>query len=152
MRQHSALKIGSLNVKGSAKHPRAIQNSGGIIMYISNSIMGGVTKVDARAHSGFDAIWIKLDNCIMRDLEGQLKCCSRNGSSTNDLFLFHMELYNQINHFKVDDEFHWYSDHRSISFSLQISLLLHNSKHSKTWKQAYRNKMLWNPEAIEKYN
>ena len=103
MRRHSALKIGSLNIQGSAKikcetddiiklvqrhhifvieeswlekgdacpkissytpfrterkkHPRAIRNSGGIIMYISNSIMGGVTKVDAHAHSDFDAIY-----------------------------------------------------------------------------------------------
>ena len=71
------------------------------------------------------------NGCIMGDLEGQFTCCSWNGSSTNDLFLFHRELYNQINYFKVDDEFHWYSDHRSISFSLQINLLLRNSKHSK---------------------
>ena len=43
------------------KHPRAFSNSGGIIIYISHSIVKGVTKVKARAHSGGDAIWIKLD-------------------------------------------------------------------------------------------
>ena len=40
---------------------KAIRNSGGIIMFIKNDIVRGVTKVAARAGSGGDAIWIKLD-------------------------------------------------------------------------------------------
>ena len=43
------------------KHPRANRNSGGIILYIKNTIRKGVTKVSARANSGGDAIWVKLE-------------------------------------------------------------------------------------------
>ena len=302
MRQNLSLKIGSLNIQGSAKikcetedlsklihkhhifiieeswlekgdacpkfssytsfrterkkHPRANRNSGGIIIYISNTIVRGVTKVAAHAHSGCDAIWIKLDKyhfglshhiyicggyiipraemdafellrreieyfsnigkvfligdynartssiqptqytleldnhdlvsslpiptrnsmdtvtnengkklieiatnydlligngCIMGDLEGQLTCCSWNGSSTNDLLLFHRELFSQLRYFKVDEDFHWYSDHKPISFSLAVNLISNKSEHLRSWKRVCKNRMFWNSESINKY-
>ena len=48
------------------KHPKALRNSGGIIMFISNSICKGVTKVAARANRGGDAIWVKLDKSFLK--------------------------------------------------------------------------------------
>ena len=42
-----------------------LRNSGGIIMFIDNNITKGVTKVSARANSGGDAIWVKLDRSFI---------------------------------------------------------------------------------------
>ena len=302
MRRDVSLKIGSLNIQGSAKikcgtadiislvqkhhifvieeswlekgdacpqipsytpfrterkkHPKAVRNSGGIIMYIRNSIMKGITKVAARAGAGGDAIWIKLDKfhfglnthvflcggyivpradgdtfeilrreieiysnmgkvCLigdynartassqpiqyvmqpdnetdmisslptlprksidktingngnqllkiltnydlligngylMGDLEGNLTCSSWNGFSTNDLFVFHRDMYTQISYFKVDDHFQWYSDHRCITVSLRVDLPSFYPKNT-SWRKMTRNKIIWNAETIEKY-
>ena len=302
MRSDVSLKVGSLNIQGSAKikcetadiisliekhhifvieeswlekgdacpkipsytpfrterkkHPKAVRNSGGIIMYIRNSIMKGITKVGARANTGGDAIWIKLDKCyfglntdiflcggyivpradtdtfevlrreiemfsnlgkvcligdynartsssqptqyimqidndtdmisslpilprrsidkvingngnqllkimtnydlligngfLMGDLEGHLTCSSWNGFSTNDIFLFHRDLYNQISYFKIDDHFQWYSDHRCITASLRVNLPPVYTKNT-AWKKVAKNKMLWSDMNVEKY-
>ena len=238
------------------KHPKAKRNSGGIIIYVSHSVVRGVTKVACRADRGGDAIWIKLDKfhfglntdiylcggyiipradddafeilrkdiekfsnlgkvcligdfnsrvstmqpvhydlqvdassdivnplhvptrqCmdhtvnsngnklinllsnydlliangfIMGDLEGKLTCSSWNGFSTNDLFLFHRDLYNQVDYFKVDNNFQWYSDHKAISVSIHVKMQLSN-RSSRSWTKILKNKMYWDQAAISKY-
>ena len=57
------------------KHPKAKRNSGGIIMYINNSIIKGITKVAARANSGGDVIWVKLDKSYF-GLNSHIFLCS----------------------------------------------------------------------------
>ena len=303
MRRNLSLKLGSLNIQGSAKvkcettdiirliekhhifsicetwlekgdacpliplytpfrterkkHPKAIRNSGGIIMFIKNDIIRGVTKVLARANSGGDAIWIRLDKnffgtedhifmcggyivpradqenfeilrkeiehfsnlgkvcllgdfnartgvsqpdqflldpdnnhdivmplhvmprnsldkkinengnkilslltnydlligngCIMGDLEGQLTCSSWNGFSTNDVFILHRDLFSHISYLKIDDDFQWYSDHKSVTVSLRVNLLTDKANNNNSWKKIFKKRMVWDSNSISKY-
>ena len=91
------------------------------------------------------------NGCIIGDLEGQLTCCSWNGSSTNDLLLFQRELYNQIRYFKIDDRFHWFSDHKPITYSLHVNVLANKSERPSSWKKSHKNHMIWNSDSIDKY-
>ena len=105
-----------------------------------NKLISLLTNYDMLVANGF----------IMGDLEGKLTCSSYNGFSTNDMFLFHRDLYNQVNYFKVDDDFQWYSDHKAISASLQVKLQLsHRSRRS--WSKLFKNKMYWDDSSICKY-
>ena len=87
---------------------------------------------------------------IMGDLEGKLTCSAYNGFSTNDVFLFHRDLYRQINYFRVEDNFQWYSDHKAISASLHVKIKIYH-RPRRSWSKVFKNKMNWDDSAISKY-
>ena len=65
---------------------------------------------------------------MMGDIEGKYTCCTWNGMSVNDVFIFHKDLQNYINYFKVGDEFQWYSDHRVITASFSVDIQKPNAE------------------------
>ena len=79
------------------------------------------------------------NGCIMGDLEGNLTCSSWNGFSTNDLFVLHRDLYHQINYLKIDENFQWYSDHKSMSISLRVNVPHHRSNADLQWKKIFKH-------------
>ena len=91
------------------------------------------------------------NGCLMGDLEGNLTCSAWNGLSTNDLFVFHRDLLEQVKYLKIDENFQWYSDHKTITASLNINLQSFHSKSAKSWKKIYKKKMVWDTESVERY-
>ena len=87
---------------------------------------------------------------VMGDLEGKETCCTWNGLSVNDVFIYHRNLSNAINYFKVNDNFEWYSDHRFITASLRVNMHKSN-KLEHSWSKLLKRRMNWNSETIEKY-
>ena len=105
-----------------------------------NKMLDLLTNYDLFIANGF----------VMGDLEGNHTCCTWNGVSVNDVFLFHRDLYRHINYFKVDDHFQWYSDHRTITVSLNVNIRTSNSGGD-SWNKLLKRKMNWDSEMIEKY-
>ena len=58
------------------KHTRAKRHSGGIIVYFSNIVAGGLTKCKARTNRNSDAIWLKLDKRFFNFEKDVYLCCS----------------------------------------------------------------------------
>ena len=241
------------------KHVRAFRNSGGSVIYVKRSILGGITKISSKSNKYGDVIWLRLDKnffgldnnillcyayivptadqeafssiqqdiennsnkgaitilgdvnsrigrrliehfdvtvqdgvaltkslhvpsrlsqdatingngrkllkiasdfnlipangTVLGDLEGKYTCAAWNGSSCNDLLLFHRSLYQRINYFKVNEDFDWYSDHRSLSFSIRVRLSIGNRNRSRdTWGYIKKHKLIWNEESINTFN
>ena len=105
-----------------------------------NKMLDLLTNYDLLIANGF----------VMGDLEGSHTCCTWNGMSVNDVFLFHRDLQSHINYFKVDDHFQWYSDHRVITAALKVNIQTSNSEKN-SWKKLIKRKMNWNLDTIEKY-
>ena len=240
------------------KHVRAFRNSGGSVIYVKRSILGGVTKISSKSNEYGDVIWLRLDKSffglenhillcyayivptadqeafsslrrdiennsskgaitilgdvnsrigrrliehfdvmvqdgvtlikalhvperssqdstingngrkllkiasdfnlipangtVLGDLEGKYTCAAWNGSSCNDLLLFHRSLYQRINYFKVNEDFDWYSDHRSISFSLRVRLSIASRNRTRDlWRYIEKHKLIWNEESINTF-
>ena len=74
---------------------------------------------------------LMANGSILGDIQGKFTCCAWNGMSTNDLFLFERKLSSRINYFKVNDSFDWFSDHKSVSFSIRVNVFF--QKNSGSW-------------------
>ena len=85
------------------------------------------------------------------DLKGKYTCVSWNGMSTNDMFLFDRKLLSRINYFKVNNEFDWYSDHKSVSISIRVNIYLNQNGGDGDWKTYTKTKLRWSPDDISKF-
>ena len=88
---------------------------------------------------------------MLGDMKGKYTCVAWNGMSTNDLFLFNRNLLSKINYFKVNDNFDWYSDHKCVSVSIRVNVLINQNSDGTNWKSFLKAKLVWSPENISKF-
>ena len=94
---------------------------------------------------------IMANGAMLGDLTGKYTCVAWNGMSTNDIFLFHRKLTSRLNYFQVENNFDWYSDHKSVSLSLRVNIVPRNEGNASTWVGYHKPKLIWDQENIEKF-
>ena len=94
---------------------------------------------------------LMANGSMLGDIQGKFTCCAWNGMSTNDLFLFERKLSSRINYFKVNDSFDWFSDHKSVSFSIRVNVFSRRTQLHGALKQFQKPKLKWSQDNIKKF-
>ena len=95
--------------------------------------------------------FLMANGTSLGDRHGKFTCVAWNGMSTNDVFLFDRKLSSRINYFKVNDSFDWYSDHKSVSLSFRVNVVVGQTGANSKWSDYQKAKLDWNQDKISEF-
>ena len=98
-----------------------------------------------------DFNFLMANGTSLGDKRGKFTCVTWNGMSTNDIFLFDRKLSSRINYFKINDSFDWYSDHKSVSLSLRVNVVVGQTGAHSKWSDFHKAKLDWNQDKIREF-